>query len=40
MNVEVQINDYIASQPDPRRSDMQKLHRITLQVLSTGKLWC
>jgi len=39
MNVEVQINDYIASQPDPRRSDMQKLHRISLQVLPTGKLW-
>jgi len=39
MNVEVQINDYIASQPDPKRSDMQKLHRISLQVLPTGKLW-
>ena len=39
MNVQEQINKYIASQPEPKRSEMQELHRITLQVLPKCKLW-
>ena len=39
MNVEEQIKEYITSQPDAKRSDMQALHLLTLQVLPEGKLW-
>ena len=39
MNIQEQIKKYITSQPEPKRSDMQELHRITLQVLPAGKLW-
>jgi len=39
MNVQEQIKDYITSQPDPKRGDMQELHRFILQVLPGCKLW-
>ncbi|HEV2491098.1 MAG TPA: hypothetical protein VGT03_14935 [Candidatus Acidoferrales bacterium] len=39
MNVQEQIKKYIAIQPEPKRSDMQELHRIALQVLPKCKLW-
>src|SRR5579862_323216 len=39
MNVQAQIKNYISSQPDPKSSDMQELHRLILQVLPKGKLW-
>ena len=39
MNVQEQIKKYITSQPEPKRSDMQALHLLTLQVLPKGKLW-
>ena len=39
MKVEEQIKEYITSQPEPKRSDMQKLHRIILQVMPKCKLW-
>src|SRR5215470_12198730 len=39
MNVQKQIADYIASQPEPKRSDMRELHRIILEVKRTCKLW-
>ena len=39
MNVQEQIKKYISSQPEPKRSDMQELHRIALQVLPDCKLW-
>ena len=39
MNVQEQIEKYIARQPEPKRSDMQALHRLTLQVLPNCKLW-
>ena len=39
MNVQEQIKKYITSQPEPKRSDMQELHRLTLQVLPACKLW-
>ena len=39
MKVQEQIKEYIASQPDPKRSEMQELHRFILQVLPQTKLW-
>ena len=39
MNVQEQIEAYITSQPEPKRSDMQALHRIILQVMPACKLW-
>src|SRR5258705_13994070 len=39
MNVQEQIKKYITSQPEPKRSDIQELHRLTLQVLPACKLW-
>jgi hypothetical protein len=39
MNVKKQIKKYIASQLEPKRSNMQELHRLTLQVLPGCKLW-
>ena len=39
MNVQEQIPKYIASQPEPKRSDMQALHRIILEVMPACKLW-
>ena len=38
MTVKVQIANYIASQPEPKRSDMQELHRVLLQVSPKFKL--
>ena len=39
MNVQEQIKKYINGQPEPKRSDMQELHRIILQVMQACKLW-
>jgi len=39
MNVQGQIKEYITSQPEPKRSDMQALHRIILTVMPECKLW-
>jgi hypothetical protein len=39
MNVQEQIQKYITSQPEPKRSDMQALHRIILDVMPACKLW-
>jgi hypothetical protein len=39
MNVQEQINNYIDGQPEPKRSDMRALHRLTLQVSPECKLW-
>lgn len=39
MNVQEEINEYIISQPEHKRSDMQELHRIILQVKPACKLW-
>ena len=39
MNVQEQIKKYISSQPEPKQSDMQALHRIILQVMPACKLW-
>jgi Domain of unknown function (DU1801) len=39
MNVQEQIKEYITSQPEPKRSELQALHQRTLQVLPGCKLW-
>ena len=39
MNVQEQVKKYITSQPEPKRSDMEALHRLILQVLPGCKLW-
>jgi hypothetical protein len=39
MNVKEQIKKYIASQTEPKRTDMQELHQFILQVLPGCKLW-
>jgi len=39
MNVQEQIEAYITSQPEPKRSDMQELHHHILKVLPGCKLW-
>lgn len=37
--VEEQIEHYIATQPEPKRSDMQQLHRIIMDAIPGCKLW-
>lgn len=39
MDVQEQINKYIASQPEPKHSDMQALHQLMLKMLPAGRLW-
>jgi hypothetical protein len=39
MNVQEQIENYINSQPVPKRSDMQTLHTHILETLPGCKLW-
>lgn len=39
MNVRKQIKDYLATQPEPKRSDMQELHDIILGLMPGCKLW-
>ncbi len=39
MNIKEQIKQYITSQPEPKRSDMQELHQHILQALPKCKLW-
>ena len=39
MSVQEQIKKYITSQPEPKRSDLQELHRLTLRVLPACQLW-
>ncbi len=39
MNVQEQIKKYITGQPEPKRSEMQVLHRLTVQALPDCKLW-
>jgi hypothetical protein len=39
MNLQKQIMEYIAIQPEPKRSEMQQLHHIILALMPTCKLW-
>ena len=39
MNTEQQINMYMASQPGPKRADLQELHRLIISLDPECKLW-
>ena len=39
MNIKEQIKQYIASQPETKRGDMQMLHHVIMQVMPGCKLW-
>lgn len=39
MNVKEQIKEYIESQPEPKRSEIQELHKLTLRVSPKCRLW-
>jgi len=39
MNLEEHIKEYIDSQPEPKRSDMQALHSLILTIMPECKLW-
>ena len=39
MNLQKRITEYIATQPEPKRSEMQQLHHIILGLMPTCKLW-
>jgi hypothetical protein len=39
MNMQKQIQDYLASQPEPKRGDMEALHRLIKKLMPRCKLW-
>lgn len=39
MNMQEQIKEYIATQPEQKRNDMQKLHRVILELMPKCRLW-
>ena len=39
MNLQKQIDEYLATQPEPKRSEMQQLHHLILALMPTCKLW-
>jgi len=39
MSTDQQINDYFATQPEPKRADMRELHRVILGLIPKCKLW-
>lgn len=39
MNAQSQIKEYIASQPEPKRSEMQSLHQLIQKLNPKCKLW-
>jgi len=39
MNTRKQIQEYIAIQPEPKRSDMQELHGIIMELMPECRLW-
>ncbi len=39
MNIQIQIQAYIATQPEPKRSDMLELHSIILELMPKCRLW-
>ena len=39
MTVQKQIQEYIATQPEPKRTEMQELHLIMLALMPASKLW-
>ena len=39
MNMQEQIKAYIATQPEPKRGELQQLHHIILALMPTSRLW-
>ena len=39
MNIQAQINDYLNNQPEPKKSEMQALNKLILQIMPECKLW-
>ncbi len=39
MNTDEQIQQYLASQPEPKRRDMEALHGIILRIMPACRLW-
>jgi hypothetical protein len=39
MNLQKQIKEYIGTQPEPKRSEIQQLHHIIVALMPTCKLW-
>ena len=39
MKIQEQIKNYIATQPEPKRSEMQQLHHMILALMPACKLW-
>lgn len=39
MSITEKITEYIISQPEPKRSDMQELHRIIQELMPSCRLW-
>jgi hypothetical protein len=39
MSVQKQIKEYIATQPEPKRSEMHQLHQMILALMPACKLW-
>ena len=39
MNIQKQIQEYVAFQPEPKRGEMQALHSIILELMPKCKLW-
>ncbi len=39
MEVQMQIEIYLSSLPEPKRSEMERLHHIILELMPTSKLW-
>ncbi len=39
MNVHIQISDYMAAQPEPKRRDMQTMHDTILRLMPGCRLW-
>ena len=39
MNIQEQIKEYIASQPEPKCNELQELHRLILEIMPECNLW-
>ena len=39
MSLQAQIKEYIATQPEPKRNEMQQLHHMILELMPSCKLW-
>lgn len=39
MSIQEQIKEYVSNQPEPKRSDMQALHRVIQKAMPACKLW-